>query len=288
MTDLTIRAGDIRLAVSVYGSSEQPPVALLHGVSNSRDTWEEIAASLSTEYQVWTMDFRGHGHSDRAASYDISGYVADARALIETIGRQTIVVGHSLGGCVAGVLAQEPHHLVRGALLEDPPWYLGDPVEWSKSAVSQLFPIVAARQAEFQASNAALSAYVEFLSNAPSPLGGRACDHIGQRHLLSRASGLQRQDNLCWGAAARGGQESNALSAIDTTRAFQRPTRILRGDPHLGGVILEGHDIRLARTNPDARIIQYTGCGHLLHQTAAFEDRFLGDVRDFLSSFPSC
>ncbi|MCB1539699.1 MAG: alpha/beta hydrolase [Hyphomicrobiales bacterium] len=288
MTDLTIRAGELRLAASVYGPSSSPPVAFFHGVSNSRDTWDEIAAALCPEYQVWTLDFRGHGHSDRVATYDINGYVADARALIETIERPTIVVGHSLGACVAGVLAQQPHPLVRGALLEDPPWYLGEPGEWSKSAVSGLFPIVAAKQAELQASNAALSAYVDFLSNAPSPLGGRAADHIGPRHLLSRASGLQRQDNRCWGAAARGGEQGdNALAAIDTSRPFRCPTQILLGDPKLGGVILEGHDIRLAKTNPDAKMIQYAGCGHLLHQTSAFEARFLQDLRGFLSSFPS-
>ncbi len=287
MTDVTIVGDGVRLAASVYGPSDRPSVAFFHGVSNSRDTWEEMAAALAPDYQVWTLDFRGHGHSDRVAAYDIGGYVADARALLEAIGRPTIIVGHSLGGCVSGVLAQQPHPLVRGAFLEDPPWYLGEAGEWSKSAVSALFPIIAAKQAEFQASNAPLSTYVDFVSNAPSPLGGRASDHMGARHLLSRASGLQRQDNRCWGGAARAGEQGdNALAAIDTAQPFRCPTRILRGDAHLGAVILEGHEQRLAKTNPDAQIIHYAGCGHLLHQTTAFEARFLKDLQDFLASFP--
>lgn len=121
------------------GSSDCPPVAFLHGLSSSRDTWKEVAATLSAEYQVWTLDFRGHGHSDRTASYDLAGYLADARALIKTIGRPTVIAGHSHGDCIAGILAH-----VRGTLVEDPPWYFGKPSEWGKATISKLFSIVGA------------------------------------------------------------------------------------------------------------------------------------------------
>ena len=78
-------------------------------------------------YCVWTLDFRGHGHSDRAPNCNLAGYVSEAETALAAIGRPAIVVGHWLGACVAGVLSQiNPN--VRAVFLEDPPWLLGRPV----------------------------------------------------------------------------------------------------------------------------------------------------------------
>ena len=71
MTDITIANGSTKLATSIYGSPNAPPILFLHGRSLSRDTWEEIAQRLSNRFRVWTVDFRGHGHSDRASSYEL-------------------------------------------------------------------------------------------------------------------------------------------------------------------------------------------------------------------------
>jgi len=101
MTDIAIANGSIKLAASVYGVDRSNPILFLHGISLSRDTWEEIALRMSNEFSVWTLDFRGHGDSDRASSYELAGYVSDAEATLAAIGRPAIVVGHSLGGVVA-------------------------------------------------------------------------------------------------------------------------------------------------------------------------------------------
>jgi pimeloyl-ACP methyl ester carboxylesterase len=283
MTDLTINATGVRLTASVFGSFGLPPVLFLHGISNSRDTWEEMVATLSATHQIWTLDFRGHGHSDRATVYNLAGYIADADAALDVIGRRTAVVGHSLGACVAGMLAQQPHPLVAGVFLEDPPWFLGEPGQWERSAFFKLFPMISTTQSALQATNAPLSAYLEFLSNAPSPLGGIAKDHFSPRHLLSHASAVQRQDNKCWGDKPGEVAGAKTLSAIDTSKSFQCPATVVRGDPHLGGALLEGHDARLASTNPQTRILHYEGCGHHPHRMTTFVTRFADDIKAFLA-----
>ena len=284
MTDLTITNSGIRLAMSVFGSSEHPPVLFLHGIANSRDTWEEIVISLFGTHQIWTLDFRGHGHSDHAGAYELAGYVSDANAALGAIGRRAVVVGHSLGGCVAGMLAQQPHPLIAGVFLEDPPWFLGEPGQWEMATISKLQPLISTRQIALQTANAALSTYLDFISNAPSPLGGIASDHFSPRHLLSQASALQRQDNKCWGNVPGEVSGPSALSVIETGRSFQCPASIVRADPHLGGVLLEGHERRLASTNPRSPILHYKGCGHQPHRILAFEERFAADIRAFLTA----
>ena len=106
MTDLSLWNGSIRLAASVHGPTNAIPILFLHGVTLSRDSWDEIKDRLISRCCVWALDFRGHGHSDRAPNYDLSGYVSDAETALAAIGRPAIVVGHSLGACVAGVLGQ--------------------------------------------------------------------------------------------------------------------------------------------------------------------------------------
>ena len=66
MNDISIDNAGLSLAASVVGSPEAPPVLLLHGISHSRDVWYDWAVELSDRYRVYTLDFRGHGHSNRA------------------------------------------------------------------------------------------------------------------------------------------------------------------------------------------------------------------------------
>ncbi|MGO8976392.1 MAG: alpha/beta fold hydrolase [Steroidobacteraceae bacterium] len=281
MTDITIINESTKLAASVYGPPDAEPILFLHGVSLSRDTWDEMAQRLWSGYRVWTLDFRGHGHSDRASSYELADYVSDAETVLAVIGGPAIVVGHSLGGCVAGVLAQTPHPKVRAVFLEDPPWYLGEAGEWERSQFPKLFSIVSARQATWQQEAAPLAAYLTFVSNSPSPMGGIGSDHIGPRHLLSHASALQRQDGRCWGNVT-GAPSGRGLAAIATGREFRCPAKIIQADPRCGAALLDGHEARLAKTNPHAEIVQYRDCGHSPHRTLAFEHRFVGDLEAFV------
>jgi pimeloyl-ACP methyl ester carboxylesterase len=284
MTDMTIANGSTRLAVSVHGPLDAAAILFLHGMSQSRDTWDEIVQRLAGRCCVWTLDFRGHGHSDRALSYELADYVSDAQAALATIGRPAIVVGHSLGGCVAGVLAQVPHPNVRAGFLEDPPWYLGQPGEFDRTQFPKLFAIIRAKQAAWQQDGAPLKQYLEFLSSSPSPMGGINSDHMNARHLLSHASALQRQDNRCWDEVI--GPSGGLLAALNTDRAFRLPAKVIQADPGCGAALLDSHVQSLAKINPRAEVVRYDGCGHSVHRTSAFEQRFFRDLEDFISSLP--
>jgi pimeloyl-ACP methyl ester carboxylesterase len=258
---------------------------LLHGVSLSRDTWDEVVQRFASGHCVWTLDFRGHGHSDRASRYELADYVSDAEAALAAIRRPAIVVGHSLGGCVAGVLAQTPHPNVRGIFAEDPPWYLGRPGVWELTPFPKLFTIISAKQATWQQNAAPLAAYVDFLSNSPSLMGGIASQHHSPRHLLSHASALQRQDNRCWENVV--GPGGGVLAAIATQREFRCPAKFIAADPRCGAALLDAHLEQLAKTNPQAEIVQYRDCGHSPHRTLGFEQRFIGDLEAFVAAAAS-
>jgi pimeloyl-ACP methyl ester carboxylesterase len=85
-------------------------VLLLHGFLENAWAWEEtVEAGLADRYHVISMDLRGHGDSDRVGagdSYHLADYVADLDELIPLVARKTLsLVGHSLGGVIAGFYA---------------------------------------------------------------------------------------------------------------------------------------------------------------------------------------
>ncbi|MEO6341171.1 MAG: alpha/beta hydrolase [Caulobacteraceae bacterium] len=280
MTDLTIDNNGVKLAASVYGLVDGPPILLLHGISLSRDTWDEIGERLSSRFRVWTIDLRGHGHSDHVPHYDLAGYVSDAVAALDTIGQPTVVVGHSLSGVVAGVLAQQSHPNLLGAMLVDPPWYIGEPEVRAKSVMaSVVFRRLSTMQAALQAEDAPLSAFADALGRGNSPLGGKARDHYTARQMLCWGSAMQRQDNRCWEGAISGA----LLDTLDTERPFACPVKVIQADPRLGAGLLAGHELRLAETHPEAEIVRYDNAVHAIHMLPAFEERFAEDIAAFSS-----
>lgn len=276
MTDLSLLNGGTRLAASVHGAMNAAPILLLHGLTMSRDTWDEIKQRLLDRCCVWTLDFRGHGHSDGVPNYDLAGYVSDAETALAAIGRPAIVAGHSLGACVAGVLAQNNPN-VRAVFLEDPPWFLGRADEWQSSVFPMLFSILSMRLTKWQQEPPPFATYLDFLSSGPDLLGGTAKDHISARHLLSHASAIQRLDPRCLA-----GDLKETLSAISTEQPLLCPAKLVRGEERLGAALWDRHANLLKETNPHLEIVQYSQCGHHAHRMITLEERFIRDLEDFI------
>lgn len=277
MNDISIENAGLSLAASVYGHPDASPVLLLHGISNSRDVWYDWAVELSDRYRVYTLDFRGHGHSGRADRYALADYVSDAAALLTAIGAPTRVVGHSLGGVVAGVLAQSDHPLVHSALMVDPAWYFGIREEFHRTVYPKRFALLIGLVEQLRAAHAPLAAWVAAIGNTPHPSSGVFADHMSYRQILSHASALQRQDPACWRIPMH-----ESFATLDTTQPFRRPTRVIRADSTLGAAFLDKHADDLRAVNPSVEVLHYEGSDHFPLRTYAFAPRFRDDLNAFL------
>ena len=81
------------------------PVVLIHGITESAETWKPVTDRLTTTRPVLTMDLRGHGESSGVAPFDLETMANDISAVIDAAGIESPhVVGHSLGGAVVSVL----------------------------------------------------------------------------------------------------------------------------------------------------------------------------------------
>jgi len=94
--------GDIKIYFEVHGSGY--PILMLHGGFSNLEIWEYQIPVLSEEYQVITMDSRGHGRStDTEGPITYELLASDAVELLDCLGiERAHVVGWSDGG-VAGL-----------------------------------------------------------------------------------------------------------------------------------------------------------------------------------------
>ena len=134
----------VALNVEVEGPEDGPPVAFLHGLSSSTRSYAWLPAEITSGRRIVKIDLRGHGASDRApGTYVLERYGADVVAVLRELATgPAVLVGHSLGGCVAWWVAQRHPELVSAAFLEDPPLYFGEPGANDDNFIASLFTIV--------------------------------------------------------------------------------------------------------------------------------------------------
>jgi pimeloyl-ACP methyl ester carboxylesterase len=111
--------------VSVYyhrTGGDKPPIVLLHGLMANGMCWTPLAQTLEKDYDVVMPDARGHGNSDAPAyGYRYDKLAADVVGLIDTLELVTpVLLGHSMGGMTAAVVASSSPQRLRGLILADP------------------------------------------------------------------------------------------------------------------------------------------------------------------------
>lgn len=101
---------------------DKPPVVLLHGLTMNGACWAPLARALEEDYDVVMPDCRGHGNSsapDRGYCYD--NLAADVLTLIEALGLASpVILGHSMGGMTAAMVASRNPQRLKGLVLADP------------------------------------------------------------------------------------------------------------------------------------------------------------------------
>ena len=109
--------GATPLFVSQFGQGS--PLLCLHGIEAHGLRFVGIAARLS-DVHVVAPDLRGHGHSPGNGPWTVAQHIDDLAPLLESLGPETIVLGHSYGGLIAWELARALPAALSGLVLVDP------------------------------------------------------------------------------------------------------------------------------------------------------------------------
>lgn len=276
----------IGLAYRVSGRPDGPPLLFLHGLSGSSATYDEARSSFEATHRVFSLDFRGHGGSDRVpGTYQVPNYGADVAAFIEWVGPAMALAGHSLGGAVATYLAGARPDLVAGALLEDPPLYHGDHELFAATIYPKMFEQLRDTMRHMHDEGAGRDAVREVLLAQPTVTGGDPADEATPATIESRVDAFLACDPSVFDPAITG----DAIGGWDpdTRIPASVPLTLLRADPALGPAFQPEDEVRFHRAAPHTRIVEVTGAPHGIHSFTASTNRYLSELHALLERIPA-
>lgn len=104
------------LNVLTHGDRSNPTLLIAHGLFGSARNWGVIAKRLSDQFFVVCPDMRNHGASPW---FETQTYADMAGDLAELLDGLSFIVGHSMGGKAAMVLALNHPELVEKLIVAD-------------------------------------------------------------------------------------------------------------------------------------------------------------------------
>ena len=135
----------MQLAHEVTGNG--PVAVLIHGITESRETWRPLIPALAERCTVVAVDVRGHGKSAEGDSYDPISTATDVRETLVATGLDgvdsALVIGHSMGGIIAS--AYGALFPARAVVNVDQPLKLSG----FKDGLAQLEPLLKGDRASF-------------------------------------------------------------------------------------------------------------------------------------------
>jgi len=242
--------------------SEQPPLLIVHGLYGSARNWGAIAKRMSDERQVLTVDMRNHAESDWYNSHSYPEMANDLAEVIATQGEHVDVVGHSMGGKAAMVLALTHPNSVRRLIVADIA-----PVAYEHT---QMQFIHAMRTIDLDR--------IEKRSDADRELAAEVAD-AGIRAFLLQSldvKGKRWRFNLDVLEA----EMPKIMGFPDLNSSFGGPVLFLSGGA--SDYVLPEHRQGIKTLFPKARFARIPGVGHWLHAEKPLE--FADTTRAFLNA----
>ena len=231
------------LSANTYeGPAETTPLLIAHGLFGSARNWGVVAKRLSQERAVTAVDMRNHGESPWFESHlysDMAGDLADALPV------QSDVLGHSMGGKAAMVLALRHPEKVRKLIVADIA-----PVAYSHTQT----PLI-------DAMRALDLTLIETRGDADRQLQSSIEDPGVRAFLLQSLDVKARRWRLNLDVLAD--EMDQIIGFPDVTGSFDGPTLFLSGGN--SDYVLPEYRDSIRALFPAARFAKIPGVGHWLH-----------------------
>lgn len=247
--------------IAFWTGGEGPPLLLVHGITSTHLTFDELVPHLTPHRTVTVYDRRGRGGSgDSSDPYDISAEFDDVLAVLDAIGSGTVdLFAHSFGAYVAiGASERDRPGRIRTMVFYSPGF--GD--RYPESTLAQIDDLVASGERD-QALRVLLmeiigmpAGEVDFMQQSPAWAA-----RIDSVHTVARECRADRDFAL----------DEARLAAVET------PILVVSGEtnpPNKQAVAS-----RLASLLPGATLTAVSGEGHVAHHTAP--ERLAEIVLDF-------
>jgi pimeloyl-ACP methyl ester carboxylesterase len=264
----------VKLNYIEHGPPAAPPLVMLHGGAWRWQEYLSLIPSLGRGWHTYALDLRGNGRSGWVSGrYRLADFADDNTEFVERLNAPAVLVGHSIGGVVALMVAARRPDRVRGLIIEDVPLTregYRTVVDSSREMFGLWLQLKRAAQSEQDLAFALADAYRDYPAvTSPWILFFAGC--LWQIDPGFFANLLEDFEGFYAGYEAK-----EILSRLAC------PSLFLRGESPLGAVMTDDDFAWLERNGRNAQCISIKGVGHLLHLEASGQTPVLTAMLAFL------
>ena len=267
----TVDVGGVKFAYRELGQDTSVPVIFLNHLGAVLDNWDpRIIDGIAAKHRIITFDNRGIGASEGTTPDSVAAMARDAVAFIRALSfEQVDLLGFSLGGFIAQVIAQEEPRLVRKIVLAGtgPAGGVGIDKVTSITIRDMIKAALTFKDPKYylfftRTSNGRKAAR-QFLERLKERTGNR------DKAISIAAFRAQLKAIHAWGC-----QEPSDLSGI------LQPVLVANGEEDK--MVPSSNSVDLARRLPNAEVILYSDAGH--GGIFQYHKEFVDKVIEFLES----
>jgi pimeloyl-ACP methyl ester carboxylesterase len=264
-----IDVGGAKFAYRQLGASNGVPVIFLNHLGAVLDNWDpRVVDGIAARRRVITFDNRGIGASQGSTPDSVEAMARDAVAFIRALSfEQVDLLGFSLGGFIAQVIAQEEPQLVRKIVLAGTGPAGGEGIDKVTSVTirDMIKGALTFKDPKYylfftRTSNGRIAAR-QFLERLKERTDNR------DRSISLTAFRTQLKAIHAWGR-----QEPSDLTGI------QQPVLVVNGEADR--MVPSSNSVDLARRLPKAKLILYRDAGH--GGIFQYHEEFVKEVLEFL------
>jgi pimeloyl-ACP methyl ester carboxylesterase len=247
---------------------------MLHGGAWRWQEYLSLIPSLGRRWRTYALDLRGNGRSGWVPdTYRLRDFAEDNAEFVSRLNAPAVLVGHSIGGVIALMVAARCPDKVKALIIEDSPLIIDNYrniVDSSRDMFGLWLRLKKSAQSEQELSLALADAYKGYPGvTSPWILFFAGClwqlDPTYFNALLHNFDGF-----------AEGYDYRNILAKIDC------PVLFLRGETNLGAVMTDDEISWLRQNCGNVQCMGIDRVGHLLHLQDEGQTPVLTAMRTFL------
>jgi pimeloyl-ACP methyl ester carboxylesterase len=236
------------LNMQTYGDAANHPTLLIaHGLFGSGRNWRAIAKRLSSDRQVITVDMRNHAGSFWDDDHSYPALAGDLAHCLETIEGPVDVLGHSMGGKAAMVLA------------------LRNPPNMNRLIVADIAPVTYAhsQMPNIKAMQAVDIANITRRSEAEKKLSDSVEDAASRAFLVQSLELSEKGARWMLNLDALAGNMDNIIGFPEDSGVFQNDVLFIKGG--LSDYVLPEHMPKIKQLFPNVAVQEIEGANHWVH-----------------------